>query len=122
MLSHNCILPENFHKIRLQNRKTVHKLCIRGWKNFMGLKYHLFRRKLVNSRGKEYTVWCYWYMQNGKQIRKSCGRDCRLKRDAEAFIAKLEAQESMMPPSPTQKIKNSSLAAATYRTFQEPRS
>jgi integrase len=107
-----------FDEIRLQNRKTVHKLCIRGWKNFMGTKYHLFRRKLINSRGKEYTVWYYWYKENGKQIRKPCGRGCRLKRDAEEFIAKLEAQESD-PPTPVLKSKHISFAAAIYRTFQD---
>lgn len=82
-------------------------------------KYHLYRRKLVNARGKEYIVWYYWYKENGKQIRKPCGRGCRLKRDAEAFIAKLEAQNAMITPLQTSKSKNGNFAAAAYRIFQE---
>ena len=57
---------------------------------------HLFQRTIVKN-GKKIKAWYYWfYDENGKQVRKSCGQNgkpCLLKRDAEAFIANLSDEE-----------------------------
>lgn len=54
---------------------------------------HLFQRT-IRKNGKTFKAWYYWYYdENGKQVRKSCGKDgrpCLKKRDAEAFIAGLD--------------------------------
>lgn len=54
---------------------------------------HLFQRTLTRN-GKKIKAWYYWfYDENGKQVRKSCGVDgkpCLKKRDAEEFIAQLK--------------------------------
>ena len=51
---------------------------------------HLFQRTITRN-GKKIKAWYYWYYdENGKQVRKSCGKDgkpCLLKRDAESFIS-----------------------------------
>ena len=53
---------------------------------------HLYQRTITKN-GKKIKAWYYWfYDENGKQVRKSCGQNgkpCLLKRDAEAFIAAL---------------------------------
>ena len=50
---------------------------------------HLFQRT-ITRKGKKIKAWYYWfYDENGKQVRKSCGTDgkpCLTKREAEAFI------------------------------------
>jgi integrase len=57
---------------------------------------HLFQRTITKN-GKKIKAWYYWfYDENGKQVRKSCGQNgkpCLLKRDAEFFIANLPAEE-----------------------------
>lgn len=57
---------------------------------------HLFQRTITKN-GKKIKAWYYWfYDENGKQVRKSCGQNgkpCLLKRDAEAFIANLKDEE-----------------------------
>ena len=54
---------------------------------------HLFQRTITKN-GKKVKAWYYWfYDENGKQVRKSCGQNgkpCLIKRDAEAFIANLK--------------------------------
>lgn len=54
---------------------------------------HLFQRTITKN-GKKIKAWYYWfYDENGKQVRKSCGQNgkpCLVKRDAEAFIANLK--------------------------------
>ena len=54
---------------------------------------HLFQRTITKN-GKKIKAWYYWfYDENGKQVRKSCGQNgkpCLLKRDAEAFIENLK--------------------------------
>ena len=58
---------------------------------------HLFQRTITKN-GKKIKAWYYWfYDENGKQVRKSCGQNgkpCLLKRDAESFIANLPADET----------------------------
>ena len=53
---------------------------------------HLFQRTITRN-GKKIKAWYYWYYdENGKQIRKSCGQNgkpCLTKRDAEYYIANL---------------------------------
>ena len=57
---------------------------------------HLFQRTITRN-GKQIKAWYYWfYDENGKQIRRSCGQNgkpCLTKREAEYFIANLPAQE-----------------------------
>ena len=57
---------------------------------------HLFQRTITKN-GKKIKAWYYWfYDENGKQVRKSCGQNgkpCILKRDAESFIANLPVEE-----------------------------
>lgn len=57
---------------------------------------HLFKRTETRN-GKKEVHWYFWfYDENGKQVKKSCGKNgkpCYLKRDAEAFIAELEEQD-----------------------------
>ena len=57
---------------------------------------HLYQRTITKN-GKKIKAWYYWfYDAQGKQVRKSCGKNgkpCILKRDAEAFIANLEDEE-----------------------------
>lgn len=57
---------------------------------------HLFQRTITKN-GKKLKAWYYWfYDENGKQVRKSCGQNgkpCLLKRDAEAFIDNLKDED-----------------------------
>ena len=57
---------------------------------------HLFQRTITKN-GKKIKAWYYWfYDENGKQVRKSCGQNgkpCLLKRDAEAFIDNLKDED-----------------------------
>lgn len=57
---------------------------------------HLFQRTITKN-GKKIKAWYYWfYDENGKQVRKSCGQNgkpCLIKRDAEAFIASLKDED-----------------------------
>ncbi len=57
---------------------------------------HLFQRTITRN-GKKIKAWYYWfYDENGKQVRKSCGQNgkpCLTKRDAEFFIANLPDEE-----------------------------
>ncbi len=57
---------------------------------------HLYQRTITKN-GKKIKAWYYWfYDENGKQVRKSCGQNgkpCLLKREAEAFIANLKDEE-----------------------------
>ena len=57
---------------------------------------HLFQRTVVKN-GKKIKAWYYWfYDENGKQVRKSCGQNgkpCLTKRDAEYFLANLPDEE-----------------------------
>ena len=61
---------------------------------------HLFQRTITRN-GKQIKAWYYWYYdENGKQVRKSCGQNgkpCLLKRDAEAFIANLKDEDLLTP-------------------------
>ncbi|MCQ2242032.1 site-specific integrase [Treponema sp.] len=54
---------------------------------------HLYYRT-IERNGKKVKSWYYWfYDENGKQVRRSCGKDgkpCLKKRDAEEFLASLE--------------------------------
>ena len=59
------------------------------------MERHLFKR-VVQKNGKKETQWYYWFYENGKQIKKSCGRNgkpCLLKRDAEAYLEELAAKD-----------------------------
>lgn len=62
------------------------------------MKYHIYKRKIIKNK-KEIIQWYYWYYdENKRQIRKSCGtnnKPCLLKRDAEAFISKLEEEDKI---------------------------
>ena len=57
---------------------------------------HLFKRTETKNGRKE-TRWYYWfYDENGKQVKKSCGqhgKPCYLKKEAEAYLALLEEQD-----------------------------
>ena len=61
------------------------------------MERHLFKRVVENKNGKKETRWYYWfYDENGKQVKKSCGqhgKPCLLKREAEAFIAQLAEKD-----------------------------
>lgn len=50
---------------------------------------HLYQRTITHN-GKKTKAWYYWYYdENGKQVRKSCGqhgKPCLIKRDAQAYI------------------------------------
>lgn len=54
--------------------------------------YHLYQRT-IKKNGKSIKAWYYWYYgENGKQIRKTCGTNgnpCTVKREAQAFIENL---------------------------------
>lgn len=60
------------------------------------MTYHLFQRTITKN-GKKIKAWYYWfYDENGKQVRKSCGQNgkpCLIKRDAESFIESLKDTE-----------------------------
>lgn len=57
---------------------------------------HLFQRTITRN-GKKIKAWYYWYYdENGKQVRKSCGQNgkpCLTKREAEYYIANLPDEE-----------------------------
>lgn len=57
---------------------------------------HLFQRTLVKN-GKKIKAWYYWYYdKDGKQVRKSCGKNgkpCLLKREAEQFLENIKSYE-----------------------------
>ena len=71
------------------------------------MKKHLYQRTITKN-GKKIKAWYYWfYDENGKQVRKSCGQNgkpCILKREAEAFITSLDEVE----------VKKSNLTFADY--------
>ncbi|MCR4953676.1 MAG: site-specific integrase [Treponema sp.] len=78
---------------------------------------HLFQRTITRN-GKKIKAWYYWYYdENGKQVRKSCGQNgkpCLTKREAEAFIANLPNEEI---------IKKESITFNLYcKDFYEPNS
>jgi len=54
---------------------------------------HLYKRTILHN-GKKVQAWYFWYYdQNKKQIRKSCGQNgkpCLLKREAEIYIQSLK--------------------------------
>lgn len=58
---------------------------------------HLFKRVVENKNGKKEVRWYYWfYDDNGKQVKKSCGqhgKPCLLKREAEAYLAQLAEKD-----------------------------
>lgn len=58
---------------------------------------HLFKRTETTKNGKKEARWYYWfYDENGKQVKKSCGqhgKPCYLKKEAEAYLALLEEQD-----------------------------
>lgn len=60
------------------------------------MERHLFKRNVVKD-GKKQVRWYYWFFDSdGKQVKKSCGRNgkpCLLKREAEAFLKELEEQD-----------------------------
>ena len=62
---------------------------------------HLYQRTITRN-GKSFKAWYYWfYDEDGKQVRKSCGQNgkpCIRKRDAEAFIASLDAGYEIRQP------------------------
>ena len=53
---------------------------------------HLYKRT-ISHKGKKITAWYFWYYdENKKQIRKSCGQNgkpCLTKREAEFYIESL---------------------------------
>lgn len=57
---------------------------------------HLFQRT-VTKNGKKIKAWYYWfYDENGKQVRRSCGSDgkpCLTKKQAEVFLDSLNDDE-----------------------------
>ena len=57
---------------------------------------HLFQRTITRN-GKKIKAWYFWYYdENGKQVRKSCGQNgkpCTVKREAEAYIDSLNDKE-----------------------------
>lgn len=66
------------------------------------MKYHLYQRSITKN-GKTTKVWYYWYYDaNGKQVRKSCGengKQCTVKKQAEAFLERLIQKEDMLSKS-----------------------
>jgi len=64
------------------------------------IEKHLYQRTLTDSKtGKPFKAWYFWYYHDGKKVRKSCGqyrRPCLLKRDAQAYIARLD--DSLLIP------------------------
>ena len=68
-------------------------MCI---KNGVFVIRHLYQRSII-SKGKKIKAWYYWfYDENGKQVRKSCGKNgkpCLTKRDAQAFIESLSDEQ-----------------------------
>ena len=60
------------------------------------MKKHLYQRT-ISRNGRKIKAWYYWfYDENGRQVRKSCGQDgkpCLLKRDAEAYISSLKDEQ-----------------------------
>ncbi|MFZ2635540.1 MAG: tyrosine-type recombinase/integrase [Rectinemataceae bacterium] len=56
-------------------------------------KYHPYPRKMKDKDGKLYRLWYYWYWENGKQIRKTCGGKCYLKRQAAEYIEDLKKKD-----------------------------
>ena len=60
---------------------------------------HLYQRTITRN-GKKIKAWYFWYYdENGKQVRKSCGQNgkpCLTKREAEAFLEGFNAQEQSL--------------------------
>lgn len=50
------------------------------------IEKHLYQRT-IEKKGKKIKVWYFWFLHNGKQIRRSCG--CQTKKEAQAYIAAL---------------------------------
>ena len=79
----------------LQILRSVHKMCIeKQQKEGSKLKVipHLYQRT-IKKDGESIKCWYYWYYDdNGKQVRKSCGQSgkpCLTKKAAQQFIAEL---------------------------------
>ena len=64
----------------------------------MSMERHLFKRTETKN-GKKEVRWYYWfYDENGKQVKKSCGqhgKPCYLKREAEAYLAMLAEKDRL---------------------------
>lgn len=60
---------------------------------------HLYRRTITH-KGKKIKVWYFWfYDENGKQVRRSCGtngKPCLTKRDAELFLDKIKDSDLLL--------------------------
>ena len=92
----------------------------------MDSKYHLFKRKMLSLDGKEYSVWYYYYWQNGKRIRRPAGHGCRLKREAQRYVEELERKDALRAQSPEQQpivrepiTVSKTIKMPSYRTFGE---
>lgn len=86
------------------------------------IKYHLYSRKFINSEGKEYKVWWYWYWEAGKRIRKPAGPSERLKWKALDFIEKLKLEDEEKKKNPQAQTASPLQPAAAFngpRTFGE---
>jgi integrase len=56
------------------------------------MDYRLFRKPRVKN-GKRTHRWYYYYLDNGRQVQKSCKR-CNTRPEAEAYIARLPARDT----------------------------
>lgn len=83
------------------------------------MERHLFKRTETKNGRKE-TRWYYWfYDENGKQVKKSCGqhgKPCYLKKEAEAFLAHLEEQdrENQRERQEAQQVRLKDVGANLY--------
>lgn len=81
------------------------------------MHYHLYRRTL-EIKGRTVRAWYYWYLDGEKRIRRACGSrgsPCFVKKEAEAFIARLEVEteEKERTAAPTVRLRD--IADTMYR-------
>jgi hypothetical protein len=55
------------------------------------MDYHLFRKPRVKN-GKRTHRWYFYYLENGRQVQKSC-KNCATKAEAQAYIGKLPSRD-----------------------------
>ena len=83
---------------------------------------HLFKRVVEKKNGKKEIRWYYWfYDENGKQVKKSCGqhgKPCLLKREAETYIAELaeKDKQEIRAKEDEQKIRLRDIGETLYNS------
>ena len=65
------------------------------------IEKHLYQRT-VEKKGKKIKIWYFWFLHNGKQIRRSCS--CQTKKEAQAYIAAINDDDLIVAKNALNKV------------------